>query len=107
MPHSALSLAPQRPTALRCSMFCASCLPQTFPSSYRSDWSEQLQVLKDAGYAVAQAEHAPAALTALASGAPIDLVFSDIVLPHGMSGITFAHEVQMLYPRLPVLLTTG
>ena len=65
------------------------------------------KVLKDAGYAVAQAEHAPAALTALASGAPIDLVFSDIVLPHGMSGITFAHEVQMLYPRLPVLLTTG
>jgi hypothetical protein len=23
-------------------MFCASCLPQTFPSSYRSDRSEQL-----------------------------------------------------------------
>src|SRR6202020_1791651 len=42
MPHSALSSAPQRPTALRCSMFCASCLPQTFPSSYRSDRSEQL-----------------------------------------------------------------
>ena len=65
------------------------------------------KVLKDAGYAVAQAEHAPAALTALASGAPIDLVFSDIVLPHGMSGITFAHEVRTLYPKLPVLLTTG
>jgi PAS domain S-box-containing protein len=65
------------------------------------------KVLKDAGYAVAQAEHAPAALTALASGAPIDLVFSDIVLPHGMNGITFAHEVRTLYPKLPVLLTTG
>jgi hypothetical protein len=24
-------------------MFCASCLPQTFPSSYRSDRSEQLR----------------------------------------------------------------
>ena len=36
--------APQRPTALRCSMFCASCLPQTFPSSYRSDRSEQLRI---------------------------------------------------------------
>lgn len=65
------------------------------------------KVLKDAGYAVAQAEHAPAALTALASGAPIDLVFSDIVLPRGMSGITLAHEVRTLYPKLPVLLTTG
>ena len=64
-------------------------------------------MLKDAGYAVAQAEHAPAALTALASGAPIDLVFSDIVLPRGMSGITLAHEVRTLYPKLPVLLTTG
>lgn len=65
------------------------------------------KVLKDAGYAVAQAEHAPAALTALASGAPIDLVFSDIVLPRGLSGITLAHEVRTLYPKLPVLLTTG
>jgi PAS domain S-box-containing protein len=65
------------------------------------------KVLKDAGYAVAQAEHAPAALTALASGAPIDLVFSDIVLPRGMNGITLAHEVRTLYPKLPVLLTTG
>ncbi len=65
------------------------------------------KVLKDAGYAVAQAEHAPAALTALASGAPIDLVFSDIVLPRGMSGMTLAHEVRTLYPKLPVLLTTG
>jgi hypothetical protein len=41
---AALSSAPQRPTALRCSMFCASCLPQTFPSSYRSDRSEQLPI---------------------------------------------------------------
>src|ERR1700733_12994950 len=47
MPHSALSSAPQRPTALRCSMFCASCLPQTFPSSYRSDRSEQLPAFRD------------------------------------------------------------
>jgi hypothetical protein len=26
-------------------MFCASCLPQTFPSSYRSDRSEQLRII--------------------------------------------------------------
>lgn len=26
-------------------MFCASCLPQTFPSSYRSDRSEQLRLI--------------------------------------------------------------
>ena len=65
------------------------------------------KVLKGAGYAVSQAEHAPAALAALAAGAPIDLVFSDILLPHGVSGITLAHEVRTLYPKLPVLLTTG
>jgi hypothetical protein len=27
-------------------MFCASCLPQTFPSSYRSDRSEQLPLIE-------------------------------------------------------------
>src|SRR6201986_3791370 len=43
MPHSALSSAPQRPTALQCSAFCASCLLQTFPSSCRADRGEQLR----------------------------------------------------------------
>src|SRR5439155_14682156 len=65
------------------------------------------KVLTRAGYAVAQVDHASAALTALAAGAPVDLVFSDILLPQGMSGITLAHTVRTLCPMLPVLLTTG
>ena len=35
--------APPKPTALPCSMFCASWLPQTFPSSHRPSRSEQLR----------------------------------------------------------------
>ena len=64
-------------------------------------------VLKNAGYAVRLVEHARGALAALASATPINLVFSDILLPHGMNGITLAQEVQTLYPKIPVLLTTG
>ena len=44
------------------------------------------RVLKNAGYAVAHAAHAPAALAALAAGTQVDLILSDIILPYGMSG---------------------
>ncbi|HEX5005804.1 MAG TPA: ATP-binding protein [Hyphomonadaceae bacterium] len=36
-----------------------------------------------------------------------DLVFTDIVMPGGMSGIDLAREFRRLMPALPVLLTTG
>ena len=37
----------------------------------------------------------------------IDLVFSDVVMPGGMSGIDLAREVLALSPSMPILLTTG
>ena len=37
----------------------------------------------------------------------IDLVFSDIVMPGGMTGITLAQEIHILHPEVRVLLTTG
>jgi PAS domain S-box-containing protein len=65
------------------------------------------RVLKNAGYAVALVEDASGALLALAAGARANLVFSDILLPNGMNGITLAHKVRTLYPEIPVVLTTG
>jgi signal transduction histidine kinase/ActR/RegA family two-component response regulator len=50
---------------------------------------------------------AAAALDALAGGQPIDVVFSDIMMPGGMSGLELAREVKRRRPELPVVLTTG
>jgi DNA-binding LytR/AlgR family response regulator len=36
-----------------------------------------------------------------------DVVFSDIVMPGGMSGIELARELRRRRPDLPVLLATG
>ncbi len=35
------------------------------------------------------------------------LVFTDIVMPGGISGIELARKVRDRFPELPILLTTG
>ncbi len=63
-------------------------------------------VFEDMGHQVAHSENAAAALERLRGGS-FDLVFSDIVMPGGMSGIELAEIIAETYPRLPVLLATG
>jgi CheY-like chemotaxis protein len=46
------------------------------------------------------------ALAILDSGAHVDLVFSDVVMPRS-SGITLARHVRQRYPAMPVVLSTG
>jgi signal transduction histidine kinase/CheY-like chemotaxis protein len=66
------------------------------------------EMLVDLGYEVVRAANAQEALTKLADGAAsVDIVFSDIVMPGGMSGIDLAREVKRRRPDLPILLTTG
>jgi CheY-like chemotaxis protein len=48
-----------------------------------------------------------AALGALGNGRELDLVFSDVMLPGGGSGLDLAHEISRRRPELPILLTTG
>jgi PAS domain S-box-containing protein len=65
-------------------------------------------VLADLGYRVATATDARAALVALAApGSHYDLLFSDVVMPGGMNGITLATEARRRLPGLKVLLSTG
>ena len=36
-----------------------------------------------------------------------NLIFTDVVMPGGISGIELAHKVRERFPELPILLTTG
>ena len=63
--------------------------------------------LESLGYAVVEAKTGPEAITLLKSGEPIALVFSDIVMPGGMTGYDVAEWVRSMKPDLKVLLTSG
>ncbi len=63
--------------------------------------------LKELGYAVLDAESGPAALRILERDEKIDLIFSDVVMAGGMSGIELAQEVRRRWPALKIILTSG
>jgi CheY-like chemotaxis protein len=65
------------------------------------------QMLDQLGYHVTRAATASAALGALANGRKVDIVFSDIMMPGGMSGLDLAREIRSRRGDLPVLLTSG
>jgi CheY-like chemotaxis protein len=64
-------------------------------------------LLEDLGYSVLSAETGKAALRIIQENASLDLVFSDVVMPDGMSGVELARKIGSLRPHLPVLLTSG
>lgn len=64
-------------------------------------------LLEARGFTVVEAVNGPTALRILESGAKIDIVFSDIVMPGGMTGTVLASHAYKLSPKLPVVLTTG
>ncbi len=63
--------------------------------------------LKELGYTVLEAESGPAALTVLREEKPIDVLFTDIVMAGGMTGIDLAQEARRLRPKLKILFTSG
>jgi PAS domain S-box-containing protein len=63
--------------------------------------------LADLGYRTLEAENAKAALRILAQHPEIDLLFTDIIMPGGMTGSELAREARRLYPKLKILLTSG
>jgi PAS domain S-box-containing protein len=66
-----------------------------------------LGLLQDAGYNVKTAVNAAEALKVLRNGEPIDLVFSDIMMPGGMNGAELARIVRGEFPSIFILLATG
>jgi PAS domain S-box-containing protein len=65
------------------------------------------EALRLLGYEVHTATNAAEALSILNSGTPIDILFTDIVMPNGMNGIALAREARRLRPEIRVLLTSG
>jgi CheY-like chemotaxis protein len=66
-----------------------------------------VDMLTGLGYRVVTAEDAPSALQVLKSSEPVDLMFSDVVMPGGISGVQLAHLARELRPGIKVLLTSG
>jgi len=64
-------------------------------------------MLGELGFEATVAHSAKEALDRLAGGEKPKAIFSDIVMPGGISGIELARKVRDRFPELPILLTTG
>jgi CheY-like chemotaxis protein len=64
------------------------------------------KLLETFGCNVSLVVSAGEALERIEDGAPIDLVFSDVVMPD-IDGLEFAERLQALRPGLPVIFCTG
>ncbi|MBK3663625.1 CHASE3 domain-containing protein [Bradyrhizobium diazoefficiens] len=63
--------------------------------------------LQSLGYRTVAAADSKAALQLIEAGQAFDLLFTDVVIPGGMSGRELAEEVAKLRPGLKVLYTSG
>jgi CheY-like chemotaxis protein len=59
------------------------------------------------GYRVTEAESGPAALALLRGQDHYDLLFTDVAMPHGMTGYQLAASARQLLPGIKVVFTTG
>ena len=66
-----------------------------------------IQQLHQLGYHVLEADHAAAAFAILDRTEKIDLLFTDIVMPGGISGRELGHKAALLRPGLKMLYTSG
>jgi len=68
---------------------------------------QSVEALGELGYRVLQAADGPSALRLLEQEPDVDLLFTDVVLPGGMTGAQVAAEAKKIQPKLKVLFTTG
>jgi CheY-like chemotaxis protein len=47
------------------------------------------------------------ALQLIRAGEPVDLLFTDLIMPGHMNGVVLAREARRMLPSLKILLTTG
>jgi CheY-like chemotaxis protein len=63
--------------------------------------------LEELGYRVLEARHGAEALGVLETTPGVDIVFSDLVMPGGMSGFDLARQVRQRWPAARIVLTSG
>ena len=66
-----------------------------------------VETLESSGYSVLVAHDAPEALARLDENPGIDLMFSDVVMPHGVSGLELVRAAHRARPDLRIMLTSG
>jgi len=66
-----------------------------------------MAMLLDLGHHILIARDGPEALALVRAGNPIDILFTDVAMPGGMSGIELANQAVSIQPTLKVLITTG
>jgi CheY-like chemotaxis protein len=69
--------------------------------------SYSAEILRELGYRVLEAHDGAAALRVLDQHVRVDILFTDVVLPGGMTGAQVAAHARTLRPKLKVLFTTG
>ena len=62
---------------------------------------------EELGHSVLEAESAAAAVELLSGTAPIDLLFTDVVIPGGMGGLDLARRASEIRPGIRVIFTSG
>ena len=63
--------------------------------------------LTELGYTVHEAGHGPEALRLIQTDLPLDLMFTDVIMPEGMTGYELAGHARESRPGLKVLFTSG
>jgi DNA-binding NtrC family response regulator len=66
-----------------------------------------VEMLTELGYRVSTATEAQAALEVLQGEDAVDVLFTDVIMPGGMSGVQLAEAAAELKPGMKVLLTSG
>jgi CheY-like chemotaxis protein len=65
------------------------------------------EALTEQGFSVETVANAHDALRRLRSGSPVDILFTDVVLPGDMDGAALARRAREFLPHLPVIYTSG
>ncbi len=66
-----------------------------------------IDTLLELGYRVLRANDGQSALTIVRSGVPIDLLFTDVIMPGPVASTELVRQAHLLMPRLRVLFTSG